>query len=78
MTTPVVVEVINGEAFSLTHDCLALCGDGETRMLRNRSIPLDARWTVTGPDDAATIDPSIVCMACGLHGHWKNGKWVPV
>jgi hypothetical protein len=71
------VDVVDGEPVALVHDCNALCGDGVARMLPERSISLDRRWTVTGPDDAATLDPSIQCLACGLHGHWREGKWVP-
>lgn len=74
------VQVIDGHPFALIHDCNAVCGDGETRMLRNRScsLPDDGRWTVTGPDEAATLGPSVVCEACGLHGYWRNGRWEPV
>lgn len=72
--TPVVT-VVDGHAVELVHDCNALCGDGVKRMLLARSIPLDDRWTVTGPDDAATLDPSILCTACELHGHWRDGGW---
>lgn len=33
--------------------------------------------TVTGPEDALTIRPSILCPNCGLHGHVTDGRWVP-
>lgn len=74
--TPQVI-VVDGQAAALVHDCNARCGDGVTRLLRARWMPLDGRWTVTGPDEAATLDPSIKCEACGLHGHWTAGTWVP-
>lgn len=74
--SPLVV-VVDGHAVEVVHDCNAKCGDGVTRMLTARAVKLDDRWTVTGPDDAATLDPSIQCEACGLHGHWRNGEWTP-
>ena len=74
--TPQVL-VVDGHPTALVHDCRAKCGDGITRLLTARSTTLDDRWTVTGPDDAATLDPSIKCEACGLHGHWTAGAWVP-
>ena len=72
------VLVDEGHPVALVHDCKARCGDGVTRLLRARSIPLDDRWTVTGPDHTPTLDPSIQCQACGLHGYWREGAWVPV
>lgn len=72
--TPEVI-VLDGSPVALVHDCDAVCGDGITRMLRSRWVALDGRWTVTGPDEAATLDPSIQCAACGLHGHWRAGAW---
>ncbi len=33
-------------------------------------------WTVEGLDPL-TISPSLLCRACGHHGHIRDGKWVP-
>lgn len=76
--TQVEVIVRDGVPLALMHDCYALCGDGVRRMLLRRSIKLDTRWKVTGPDNAATLDPSLACAACDLHGYWRDGKWVGV
>lgn len=73
----VTVLVDQGHPVALVHNCLAQCGDGTTRLFRARAIPLDDRWTVTGPDHEATLAPSILCDACGLLGHWRDGSWVP-
>jgi hypothetical protein len=69
------VHIVAGEPVELVHDCNALCGDDVTRTITRRSIPLDGRWLVSGPKDAPTLDHSILCEACGLHGFWRNGKW---
>jgi hypothetical protein len=69
------VIVLDGQPVALVHDCDAECGDGVTRLLPARWMALDGRWTVSGPDEAATLDPSIKCNACGLHGHWLAGAW---
>lgn len=34
--------------------------------------------TITGPEEALTIRASILCSACGLHGHVTDGVWTPV
>lgn len=31
-------------------------------------------WKVES-DDPLTLSPSILCRACGDHGHIRNGKW---
>lgn len=33
-------------------------------------------WTVESVDPL-TISPSILCGSCGLHGLWRDGRWVP-
>lgn len=68
------VVIADGVPVGLVHDCNALCGDNVRRMFRNRTIKLDNRWKVIGN----SLKESIKCEACGLHGHWINGKWVPV
>lgn len=35
-----------------------------------------ARWQLQ-QKDPLTIHPSILCHNCGLHGHIKQGRWVP-
>lgn len=43
----------------------------------------NAPATVKGPrwqkvqDDPLTINPSILCKTCGLHGFIQQGRWVP-
>jgi len=72
------VVIVSGEIVELVHDCNALCGDGVRRNLLQRRmvIPDAGRWTVSGSPERPTVDPSILCEACGLHGHWREGKWV--
>lgn len=61
----------------LVHDCRVRCGDGRVRTFLARSIPIDSRWKVVGETaETATVTDSIRC-ACGTHGHWTRGKWVP-
>ena len=32
-------------------------------------------WTVVSKEPL-TVSPSILCGECGLHGFWREGKWV--
>lgn len=34
------------------------------------------RWTVVSRDPL-TLEPSLLCRACGHHGFIRNGQWVP-
>lgn len=34
------------------------------------------RWTLV-QEEPLTINPSILCRTCGLHGFIQNGRWVP-
>lgn len=36
-----------------------------------------ATWDVV-QDEPLTLTPSVLCRACGDHGHVTNGKWVKV
>ena len=39
-------------------------------------LPLRASgWTVV-TKEPLTVSPSILCGQCGLHGFWREGKWV--
>jgi hypothetical protein len=31
-------------------------------------------WTIT-QKDPLTVEPSILCGACGVHGFFRNGAW---
>lgn len=58
------------------HDCLAACGDGKTRLLVGRIYPLTLPpWSIASRDPL-TIDPSIDCGACAVHGWIRDGAWV--
>lgn len=37
--------------------------------------PTFQAWTVES-EEPLTLSPSIVCRACGDHGHIRDGKWV--
>lgn len=73
--TPVALIDPEG-AVLFVHDCLALCGDGETRLLPQRSFALALPpWAVTSAEPL-TLVPSIDCGACSVHGFITNGAWV--
>lgn len=39
-------------------------------------LPLGfGEWGVVS-EDPLTITPSILCGQCGIHGFWREGKWV--
>ena len=39
-------------------------------------LPLGRQhWTVV-TKEPLTVSPSILCWKCGLHGFWREGKWV--
>ena len=38
--------------------------------------PEHSRWRVTSWDPL-TVEPSLLCRACGDHGFIRGGKWVP-
>lgn len=66
--------LVNG-VVTFIHDCNALCGDGITRMMPARRYELGLGWTVK-QREPLTLDPSIDCGACPLHGWIKEGRWV--
>ena len=57
----------------LEHMCVT--GDG-TRILD--TVPLNPGHLVAGqPPDPVSVNPSILCQLCGLHGFVRHSEWVP-
>lgn len=73
--SPSVILDDEGQAI-FVHDCDALCGDGRRRLIRQRHYVLGIPpWAITSRDPL-TIEPSIDCGACPLHGFFRAGQWV--
>jgi Family of unknown function (DUF6527) len=70
--------IIDGDGQVLfVHDCLALCGDGVTRLIPARNYVLSIPPWSMDADAPLTLSPSILCEACQLHGHFRAGVWEP-
>lgn len=56
------------------HDCRRPA-TGERIEIAGR-LPLGKRgWTLVQADPL-TVEPSILCHACGTHGWFRDGKWI--
>jgi hypothetical protein len=57
----------------IEHTCTRLDHPGSTIVC---SPHLSAEHRLTGGLGHATVEPSIACGRCGLHGWIRDGKWV--
>ncbi len=64
----------DGTHFLWRHNCV----DSEFDHIPGR-LPLGGPggWTLE-QQEPLTISPSILCHACGTHGFFREGKWMPV
>lgn len=51
------------------------CG-GSVPLERSRWSRPDATWRMTGEWPEVTLEPSLLCTACGDHGFVRAGRWV--
>lgn len=61
------------------HNCPVLGDHAQAIPLdvpQNAYIPPDDKWQVVSLDPV-TLSPSLLCNACGHHGHIRNGRWEP-
>ena len=80
----------DGEHFWFDHECIdvaerwaraghPLSEDAAQHFQKARNhtmLPLgENRWTVVSKEPL-TIAPSILCGTCGVHGFWREGRWV--
>ena len=73
----------HGKRVGMTHSCPCGCGTlGYLNFGENRK----PRWTLTGPEDAPTFEPSVAMAAsaddtnvrydgCHWHGYLRDGLW---
>ncbi len=90
MTTPTCYLDEDGAHFWFDHECADVAAEWAAKghpldektaryfqeSREHRRLPLGPEgWTVTAKDPL-TVSPSILCGPCGVHGFFREGRWV--
>lgn len=67
---------VTPDALGMRHRCSSWPDDQEPDGLFVKVVaPRLSDHAVTGDEGALTVQPSILCRDCGLHGYITDGRW---